>query len=220
MSERLTVSDSKAKFHKEFQYVIPAVYRRIVDEFIVELNLLRNQKKFSEDNLFSFGLVRTYLELTTGYKPKEHVKELFNAILISTGFDFERIESMAKNMIEKSKSLDKEDFKDKALDPEKINKLFLDNVGINKDNYYSRITGIGLFKFIEMVKGEDEMKEKSSTNIGLIGEAIGFRKDRIEKDISLYKNNAEKINKVMELIKINIEEEKRREDRREKIKKE
>ena len=40
---RKTISDSKAFFHNDFPYVIPSIYRKIVDEFLVELNLLSNQ---------------------------------------------------------------------------------------------------------------------------------------------------------------------------------
>ena len=43
VKEKLTVSDSKALFHEEFPFVIPSLYKRIVDEMLVELNLLNNQ---------------------------------------------------------------------------------------------------------------------------------------------------------------------------------
>ena len=45
MSERKTISDSKGFFHNEFPYVIPAIYRKVTDELLVELNLLSHQKE-------------------------------------------------------------------------------------------------------------------------------------------------------------------------------
>ena len=49
MKEKLTVSDSKKLFHEQFPYVIPGLYKRIVDEMLVELNLLNHQNDFKQD---------------------------------------------------------------------------------------------------------------------------------------------------------------------------
>ena len=56
MAERQTVAQSKSIFHKEFPYVVPSVYRRIIDELLVELNLLQNQSRFKADGAFAVGL--------------------------------------------------------------------------------------------------------------------------------------------------------------------
>ena len=42
LKEKLTVSDSKKLFHEQFPFVIPGLYKRIVDEMLVELNLLNH----------------------------------------------------------------------------------------------------------------------------------------------------------------------------------
>ena len=52
LKEKLTVSDSKKLFHEKFPYVIPGLYKRIVDEMLVELNLLNHQNEFKQDYLF------------------------------------------------------------------------------------------------------------------------------------------------------------------------
>ena len=57
LKEKLTVSDSKKLFHELFPYVIPGLYKRIVDEMIVELNLLNHQNEFAQD---FFILYRSY----------------------------------------------------------------------------------------------------------------------------------------------------------------
>ena len=60
LKEKLTVSDSKKLFHEKFPYVIPGLYKRIVDEMLVELNLLNHQNEFTQDNLFCVGLTETF----------------------------------------------------------------------------------------------------------------------------------------------------------------
>ena len=63
LKEKLTVSDSKKLFHEKFPYVIPGLYKRIVDEILVELNLLNHQNEFTQEYLFCIGLTETFKEL-------------------------------------------------------------------------------------------------------------------------------------------------------------
>ena len=107
MKEKLTVSDSKKLFHEKFPYVIPGLYKRIVDEMLVELNLLNHQNEFTQDYLFCVGLTETYKELMRGYKPEKHLDLLFESICSSTNFD-------AKEIKEISQKYHKE-FKDNSL---------------------------------------------------------------------------------------------------------
>ena len=77
LKEKLTVSDSKKLFHEKFPFVIPGLYKRIVDEMLVELNLLNHQSEFTQDYLFCVGLTETFKELMKGYKPEKHLELLF-----------------------------------------------------------------------------------------------------------------------------------------------
>ena len=52
LKEKLTVSDSKKLFHEKFPYAIPGLYKRIVDEMLVELNLLNHQNEFTYKTIF------------------------------------------------------------------------------------------------------------------------------------------------------------------------
>tara|TARA_B100000131_G_scaffold107814_1_gene104589 strand:- start:128 stop:784 length:657 start_codon:yes stop_codon:yes gene_type:complete len=216
LSQRKTVSESKITFHNEFQYVIPAVYRRVIDEFIVELNLLRNQSEFLEDHLFSLGLVKSFEDLTEGYKPSSHKDGLIKAICKSTGFDINNIEALSKTIISKSIKLAEEANGQSLESNKKIVEILVEEFKINKKNYYSRITGIGFFIFCSNAFGEQKDDLKPILNLA---EEMGFKKERLEKDINLYKNSLDKMKKVMELIDLNIKEEKKRAKRREEGKK-
>ena len=88
---KLTVSDSKKVFHEQFPYVISGLYKRIVDEMLVELNLLNHQNEFMQDDLFCIGLTETFKELTKGYKPEEHLVILFESLCNSSNFDPKKI---------------------------------------------------------------------------------------------------------------------------------
>ena len=86
LKEKLTVSDSKELFHEQFPYVIPGLYKRIVDEMLVELNLLNHQNEFTQDYLLCIGLTETFKELMKGYKPEKHLDLLLQGIIIEQQF--------------------------------------------------------------------------------------------------------------------------------------
>jgi len=92
----LTVSDSKKLFHEQFPYVIPGLYKRIVDEMLVELNLLNHQNAFTQDYLFCVGLTETFKELMKGYKPEKHLDLLFESLCSSTNFEAKEINEISK----------------------------------------------------------------------------------------------------------------------------
>ena len=97
LKEKLTVSDSKKLFHEQFPYVIPGLYKRIVDEMLVELNLLHHQNEFKQDYLFCIGLTETFKELTKGYKPEKHLDLLFESLCSSTNFEAKEIKEISQN---------------------------------------------------------------------------------------------------------------------------
>jgi len=95
LKEKLTVSDSKKLFHEQFPYVIPGLYKRIVDEMLVELNLLNHQNEFTQDYLFCVGLTETFKELTKGYKPEKHLDLLFKSLCTSSNFVAKEIKEIS-----------------------------------------------------------------------------------------------------------------------------
>ena len=133
LKEKLTVSDSKKLFHEKFPYVIPGLYKRIVDEMLVELNLLNHQNEFTQDYLFCVGLTETFKELTKGYKPEKHLDLLFESLCSSTNFE-------AKEINEISKKSQKELVDQTSKD---ILKLLVEKN--NSKLYPSRILNLGIY---------------------------------------------------------------------------
>ncbi len=196
LSVRATISDSKSDFHKEFPYVIPPIYRKLADELLVELHLLSHQKNFKNDAIFATGLKELFSKFTNGYKPSEHITKLFDAICNCNGFNPTEINASSEQLVNKAKSFTKEDFNDY------ISKQKDDN---NEKKYYSRINAIGIYKLVneipyfKNVKGEDLNNEITN-----ISELLGYQYSRVEKDISMYKSNIEKMKQALEIISLNL----------------
>ncbi len=189
LKEKLTVSDSKKLFHEKFPYVIPGLYKKIVDEMLVELNLLNHQNEFTQDYLFCVGLTETFNELMKGYQPEKHLNLLFESLCSSTNFE-------AKDINEISQKTQKE-FKDKTY--KDILKLLIEKS--NSKLYPSRILNLAIYILIsnaQDLKGKDE----SETNkiISDIFEKLNLSANKAEKDIGIYKSSISKMQQAKELI--------------------
>ena len=189
LKEKLTVSDSKKLFHEKFPYVIPGLYKRIVDEMLVELNLLNHQNDFTQDYLFCVGLTETFKELMKGYKPEKHLDLLFESLCSSTNFE-------AKEINEISQKSQKE-FKDKTS--KDIMKLLIEKS--NSKLYPSRILNLAIYI---LISNNQDLKERDESEknkmISDIFENLNLSTNKAEKDIGIYKSTISKMEQAKELI--------------------
>ena len=182
LKEKLTVSDSKKLFHEQFPYVIPGLYKKIVDEMLVELNLLSHQNEFTQDYLFCIGLTETFKELTKGYKPEKHLDQLFDSLCSSTNFQ-------AKEIKEISQKSQKEFCNKSSKDMSQLLKE-----KINSKLYPSRILNLGIYILISNSK---DFKDKNETEMNKIiydiFEKLNLSPEKAEKDIGIYKSGISKM---------------------------
>ena len=189
LKEKLTVSDSKMLFHELFPYVIPGLYKRIVDEMLVELNLLNHQNEFKQEFLFCVGLTETFKELMKGYKPEKRLDPLFESLCKSTNFEANVIKEISQKF--------QEEFKDKST--KDILKLLKEKS--NTKIYPSRILNLGIYL---LISGCQDYQEKSESDknkmIADIFEESNLSFDKAEKDIGIYKSSITKMEQAKELI--------------------
>ena len=193
LKEKLTVSDSKTLFHEQFPFVIPNLYKRIVDEMLVELNLLNHQSEFIQDSYFCVGLSETFKELTNGYEPEEHLEKLFNALCNSTNFNPEEILKVSEATINSHSSKNLEEISNKIIQ-NSSNKV-----------YYSRILILGIYKIITL--GSDFKHDTDISKLEILtrlSNELNLPLARVEKDISIYRGNLKKFEQAKELLRETI----------------
>ena len=189
LKEKLTVSDSKKLFHEKFPYVIPGLYKRIVDEMLVELNLLSNQNEFNQDYLFCIGLTETFKELTRGYKPEKHLNLLFESLCCSTNFEAKEIKEISQKY--------QTEFKDKSS--KDLLKLFKEKSDLKL--YPSRILNLGIYILISNSLDFKEKNESEMNNmVSDVFEKLSLSFNKAEKDIGIYKSSLSKMEQAKELI--------------------
>ena len=217
MGVSLTVADSKRAFHTAFPHVIAPLYRRLVDELLVELHLLSHQQGFQSDGLFAVGLTQVFDSFSKGYKPDQQREPLFTALCSATGFDAGQLRSRAAeavalvgrhNLVEVKGWLSNQG----AGAPAPISGLLQ---GVQRpDFHYSRLVAVGLLSLLQRAQGAEALEPQALRSAAHeIGDAMGLIKDRVDKDLSLYASNIEKMSQAVELMEETVAAERRRRER-------
>ena len=219
MGASLTVADSKRAFHTAFPHVIAPLYRRLVDELLVELHLLSHQQGFQADGLFAVGLTQVFDSFSQGYRPEQQREPLFNALCAANGFEGPALRTQAEQA--------RSGVGHHSLDEVKG---WLSNCGegapapiagllqgvVRPDFHYSRLVAVGLLSLLQSAQGADALEPQALRSAAHeIGEAMGLIKDRVDKDLSLYAGNIEKMSQAVELMEETVAAERRRRERAE-----
>ena len=210
-----TVSDTKKDFYLAFPKPVNQVYRRVVDELLVEMHLLKVNQTFVYDSIFALGVVTTFDRFTMGYKPETDRFAIFHALCSALQFDSDRIRQDAATLSDLA-----------TQSPEAVKSLLttLDS-GINLEplygqlqtiskieNFkYSRLLGVGLYALLE-ISDPDTIADNAKREeiVKLVGETLKFGSDRLLKDIDLYRSNLDKIEQGRQMIADMVEAERKK----------
>jgi photosystem II biogenesis protein Psp29 len=213
----LTVADSKRAFHRAFPFVIGPLYRRLVDELLVELHLLSHQKGFIGDPLFSVGLTQVFDSFARGYRPEQQQEPLFVALCAATGFDAARIRSERDGAIQSVGNHSLEEVRhwleaQGEGAPEPIASVLA--AVKREDFHYSRLFAVGLLSLLQKAQGAESLEPRALQEAAHeIGASMGLLKERVDKDLSLYVSNLEKMAQAVELMEETVAAERRRRQR-------
>ena len=217
VSAALTVADSKRAFHSAFPYVIAPLYRRMVDELLVELHLLSRQTSFQVDPLFACGLVQVFDSFAKGYRPEQHRQPLFEALCAASGFDAAGLRALRDQAVATIGGHSVDEVKGWIEQqgegaPEPLARAL---ASIRRpDFHYSRLMAVGLLSLLEQAQGVDGMDPATLRNYAHdLGEAMGLLRDRLDKDLSLYASNLEKMAQAVELLEETVAAERRKRQR-------
>ena len=197
--------------------MIPSLYRRTADELLVELHLLSHQTHFTSNALFAVGLQQVFTAFTKGYQPTQHLSELFDALCSCNGFNPAELKSLAEGSEQAVSGHSVEEVQgwlqakgDGAPEPLATG---LANVA-GEQFHYSRLMAVGLFSLLSSAQGvESQDPEDLCKTAHSIGEQIGLSRTRLEKDLSLYRNNLEKMAQAVELMEETLAAERRKRER-------
>ena len=202
LAERHTIADSKRAFHQAFPHVIAPLYRRVADELLVELHLLSHQKGFEANNLFAIGLNTVFERFTQGYRPAEHPAALLSALCSSNGFDAAQLKTVAQQCLQDAKG-----------QSDDAQQGWLRDQSLNDGAHYSRLMAVGLLAVLEKTSGETDPASLRQQAIDLSSE-LGLPTERVEKDLTVFSSNCERMEQAVELMQETLAAERRKKEKR------
>ena len=199
MNNLSTVSDTKRNFYSQHTRPINSIYRRVVEELMVEMHLLSTNIDFSYDPVYAMGVVSSFDRFMASYRPESEKQSIFVALTQSMGGNAQKYREDAAGVQEFARSMQGQDIVNWLADPTADGSgaqlaHTLKAVANNSKFKYSRLFGIGLFTIIEQAAPEllkDEKQREAA--IVQIGEGMHLPTDKVKKDLDAYRSNLDKL---------------------------
>ena len=218
-----TVSDAKRDFYAHHTRPINSIYRRVVDELLVEMHLLSVNQDFAYDPIYALGVVTTFDRFMEGYKPEGDKESVFNAIVKAVGSSPEQYRQDAKALKTSVEGMSLDDFKalfDTLEGGESAEGLKgqLAQIQSREKFKYSRPFGIGLYTLVEAIAAEETLKDSDTVEslFQTLSEKLTISADKLQKDLELYRSNLEKMTQAQEVMQDILAAERKKREEREK----
>jgi photosystem II biogenesis protein Psp29 len=199
VNNQSTVSDTKRTFYSKHTRPINSIYRRIVEELMVEMHLLSTNVDFAYDPIYALGVVSSFDRLMTSYRPETDKQSIFSALCQSIGSSTEKYREDAAGIQEFARSMAGQDIVEWLANPTTDGMGaqlagILGSVSGNSKFKYSRLFGVGLFTILEQAAPDLLKDEKLRTAaVVKITEALHLTTDKVQKDLDAYRSNLDKL---------------------------
>ncbi|NJM98485.1 MAG: photosystem II biogenesis protein Psp29 [Phormidesmis sp. RL_2_1] len=221
MNNVRTVSDTKRAFYSTHTRPINAIYRRVVEELMVETHLLLVNVDFVYDAIYALGVVSVFDRFMTGYEPESDKQSIYSAIIQAVGADPGQYRRDAEAILAAAQNVASIDAFKSLLEEAKTNggdalKSNLHQVITNPKFKYSRLFTTGLYNIVESIDGDVlKDKDKREALLNELAENLGFNHELLLKDVELYRSNLEKMAQAQAVMKDMVEAEKKKKAKRE-----
>ncbi|PSB35518.1 photosystem II biogenesis protein Psp29 [Chlorogloea sp. CCALA 695] len=198
-----TVSDTKRSFYSTHTRPINTIYRRVVEELMVETHLLSVNADFSYNPIYALGFVTAYERFMQGYQPERDKESIFQALCQAINTDPDKHRQDAERLGNFAKGLSSQDLTawlsgEKPVDGYSDLQEQIKEIANNPKFKYSRLFAIGVFSLLELSDPElvkDETKREEAFK--QISSSLHLPEDKLNKDLDLYRGNVEKMNQAL-----------------------
>ena len=221
-----TVSDTKRSFYTHYNKPINSVYRRVVEELLVEMHLLSVNADFKSDPIYYLGVVSCFERLMQGYQPDQDKESIFNALCRSVDGDPESYRSQAGNLLAIAKEKSTDELVSWLGNPTAIDGAenivdTLKSIAANSNFKYSRPFAIGLYTLLEEADSQLlEDKDQRNEIFEMVAATLTLPEEKMKKDLDLYRSNLEKMDQVLKAIEDALEASRKQREKRAQEKKE
>ncbi|MDH6099986.1 photosystem II biogenesis protein Psp29 [Anabaenopsis sp. FSS-46] len=199
MNNVRTVSDTKRTFYSLHTRPINTIYRRVVEELMVEMHLLSVNSGFTYNPIYALGVVTSFDRFMQGYQPERDQESIFNALCQAVEQepqryreDAQRLQALAQDLLVQNLIAWLSQTTHLDRDPDLQGQL--QAIANNSQFKYSRLFAVGLFTLLEQSAPELVKDEKQRTEaLKSIAAGLHLSDEKLTKDLELYSSNLEKM---------------------------
>jgi photosystem II biogenesis protein Psp29 len=215
-----TVSETKRDFHRYHSRPINSIYRRFVEELLVEVHLLQVNVDFGYDPVFALGVVTSFDRFMQGYQPESDKTAIFQALCRAVGYEPENLQRDGQE-IQAGLSDCAFDEQLLAITPEADLNLpndrltaTLQTIRQNPKFKYSRLWAIGLYTLLTEANHQLlTSEEKRDQVLGALASYLNLSVDKLQKDLELYRSNLDKVDQLLKVLEETAEAERKKREK-------
>ncbi|TAF57900.1 MAG: photosystem II biogenesis protein Psp29 [Oscillatoriales cyanobacterium] len=212
-----TVSDTKREFYSLYTRPIDSIYRRVVEELLVEMHLLSVNADFNYDAIYALGVVTVFDRFMAGYRTDSERDAIFQALCQATGRSVEQYRTDATALMDSLEGLSAEDFKaaiDQTESQNPLKDLFA-TLAQRERMKYSRLFGIGICTILDRIAPDlANQREEREALLSSLSQFLTLGGDKLQKDVDLYRSNLEKMKLAREAMADAVAAERKKRDKR------
>ncbi|NJN29634.1 MAG: photosystem II biogenesis protein Psp29 [Synechococcales cyanobacterium RM1_1_8] len=221
MNNVATVSDTKRAFYSVHARPISPLYRRVIEELLVEAHLLSVNTSFAYDPIYALGVVTGYDRFLDGYRPEADQASMFKALCAALEANPEQYRQDAQALLD---GIGANDLKtvaswlagNTAAAPSPL-KETVESIAQRSLFKYSRLFAIGVYSLLEKAD-PDFSKQKEADRLELlnrISEGLHLPQEKLQKDIDNYVRNLDNMTQAKVVMREAVEAERKKREKRE-----
>jgi photosystem II biogenesis protein Psp29 len=210
-----TLSDTKRRFYHQHTRPISSIYRRFLEEMMVEMHQLWVNKTFVYDGIYALGVVTTFDRFMEGYEPESDKGTIFEALCGAIDAKASQYRQDAEQLIRSIQTASLTDVSQLWSQEGSLGTLF-HTIAQNATFKYSRLFAIGLTRLLGEV--DASLLQDSGRLMEILTTAaakLGLPEEKLKKDVELYLSNLEKMGQARLLMTEMVETERKRREQRE-----
>ena len=211
-----TVSDTKRNFYNFHTRPINSIYRRFVEELMVEMHLLSVNTDFQYDPIFALGVITSFEGFMKGYEPNVDKDSIFSALCQSVGGDSAQYRQDASQVLQLAKESSVKSLLGKAEIDGNTNSLLTTlKQCTDKNNFkYSRLFAIGLYTILAEADASllEEAKQRNET-LKDLSSLLNLPSEKFQKDLDLYLSNLEKMKQLLVALEESLAADRKKRDK-------
>lgn len=220
MNNVRTVSDTKRAFYTTYTRPVNSIYRRVVEELMVEMHLLSVNVDYRYDPIYSLGVVTSFERFMQGYRPEQEKPAIFDSICQALQQDPGRYRHDAqrlKDFASQKSATDLVAWLKQAATSFGGDDLQeqIKAIATNDKFKYSRLFAIGLFTLFEISDAtviKDDAKREEL--LKQVCDALRLSQEKVQKDLELYRSNLEKMIQAQAAMEDLLQAEKKKREQR------